>query len=145
MSSDLSLSCQYHVTSPVKLSGLVTQSHPSSYTIEKDLSHHCTVLDLAMIVSHVKYIYIYIYCKHGWMVKTRFLYYISCHSIYDIRWMIWSFLIATNTWALTTLWMTTMHIYIDLVIHLLIQTHQQHWRICFKSGCQRWRKLFNSS
>jgi len=28
MSSDLSLLCQYHVTSP---SGLVTQSHPSSY------------------------------------------------------------------------------------------------------------------
>ena len=48
--------------------------------------------------------------EHGWVVKTRFLYYISCHSICDIRWMIWSFLITTNTWALMILWMTTTHI-----------------------------------
>jgi len=128
------VSCQYHVTSPVKSSRLVIQSHSSSYaTRHRKGPISPLILCVRLIYEYCIPCSIYVvFFEHGWMVKTRFLYYISCHNICDIRWMIWGFLIATNTWALMISWMTIIHIHIYLVIHLLIQTNWQCQRICFK-------------
>jgi len=86
MSSDLSLLCLMspHLSSRLDLSqsryatrhwkGLI-----SSLILCVRLSYDCIPCSICID-----------FFEHGWVVKTRFLYYISCHNI---RWMIWSFLI----------------------------------------------------